>query len=54
MFDDFIQKAKPLFGEETDNSVEYKEILGIKNIKESELVINFKTVNEPASDVNNC
>jgi len=53
VFENFKEKARSLFADGNDNSPEYKEVLAIRNVKESELVINFKTANEPPSDFNN-
>jgi hypothetical protein len=54
VFENFKEKARPLFADGNESVAEYKEVLAIRNVKESELVINFKTANEPPSDFNNC
>ncbi len=54
VFENWKEKARRLYAEGNESVGEYKEILMIRSVKESELVINFKTANEPPSDFNNC
>ncbi len=53
-FENFREKAMGLFVDGGDSGGEYKEVLVIRKVKESELVINFRMAHEPPSDFNNC